>query len=99
MSEKKPQQPWNAVEEVFITNQAWGSEKKPTLVISIDALAEILYNEAGVIAPQDVPAVLCALHGYAAPNKGSTKDGLDAWDKEVVALEGNEDEDEEEDEE
>lgn len=65
------------------------------LTVSFDALAAILYCENGVIAPQDVPALLRALAGYANTADASDSTDIANWLRQSAALGGDVDDEEE----
>jgi len=75
--------------EASIQRHSWPQQQgapKPTLAISLDTLAEILYRENGVIAPEDVPGLLGAFHVYASRGSCSDQQALDAWQEAVAAM-------------
>lgn len=81
------------VSELSIVSKKWGRKSKATLVISIDTLANILFNENAVIADVDVSRLLGALHSYAvkANSESTEQNALDDWENEVQDLEVEED--------
>jgi hypothetical protein len=81
-------------QEVAIITRKWdGKEHKPTLVISIDALAAILSHENAVISSADVAGLMGSLHTYAAKANQSEQHALDAWETEVEVMEEESEED------
>ena len=77
--------------ELTIITSKWGSKEiKPTLVISIDALAEILQAERAVVKGDDVARLMGSIHSYAAKADRSERKALDAWETEVECMEEDE---------
>lgn len=81
----KSRKDWPDVDTVpglYIETQHWPAKRgvpKPTLVITVDALVEILSRETGVLAPDDAPALARAFAYYARGMAGSEDDAIDAF--------------------
>lgn len=79
-----------AVKDIGIGMSYWPAERgvrKPTLLISLDALVILLQNESAVISPDDVPRLLGAIHSYAVKADTSQEKALGAWEEVVADLE------------
>lgn len=82
-------------DELLIQMKSWPNGKKSTLIISLDTLMTILFNESAIICDEDVAGLLGAIHAYAARTDKSDQKALDLWDDEIKELEDDEDEESE----
>jgi|SRR4051794_1940104 hypothetical protein len=85
--------------DVSIKLNHWPAKRgieKPTLLVSLDSLVEILYGEPGLIPPGNVPALLGSLHTRAVMAGTSDEVALLAWEIATENLEDEEKDDGEE---
>jgi hypothetical protein len=63
MSEVEP--PLDEIEVEHRYNQGGKGVRKPYLVVSLECLEQIFYNESPIIAPADVPNLMACVCRYA----------------------------------
>ena len=70
------------IDGVYIDGQHWPSKRgasKPTLVITFDAMLEILQNETSVLDPADAAGLARAFGYYARNSEHSDQTQIDQW--------------------
>lgn len=68
--------------DAYIETRHWpskGGRPEPTLIVTYDALKEILEEESAVIDPNDVPGLLEAIGDRVKDHRGGEKEAVGRW--------------------